>query len=134
MVNGGGDDEKSASAFTNPFDGLEHIDNGTMKLTDEPSTALLKMTFDLGVYRPQPRTIKSIARRNKKRDSVFISPDDGESPFEPSTTNNTTMPSSTSIPLSFLIKTFTKSRLSTGEDNNGGSTSSHQRDDAEEQF
>ena len=49
---------------------FQHIDNGTKKLTDEPSTALLKTTFDLGVYRPE---LKPISNMNNKRDSVFIS-------------------------------------------------------------
>nr|CAB3266903.1 fatty acyl-CoA synthetase and RNA processing-associated kinase 1-like [Phallusia mammillata] len=38
------DDE---SSFTNPFSTLEHLEGGNAKLTDEPSLALLEMTFDI---------------------------------------------------------------------------------------
>nr|XP_002121616.3 fatty acyl-CoA synthetase and RNA processing-associated kinase 1-like [Ciona intestinalis] len=69
------DDAAESDVFANPFSALEHLEGGNRKLIDEPSLALLEMTFDLST----PRDLKSVWRNELKtppkktrpRSSVF---------------------------------------------------------------
>uniref|UniRef100_H2YU48 Uncharacterized protein n=1 Tax=Ciona savignyi TaxID=51511 RepID=H2YU48_CIOSA len=87
------DDAAESDVFSNPFSALEHLEGGKRKLIDEPSLALLEMTFELS----NPSDLRSMWQKELKTPTKSQRP---RSYFSGETSHSTVSPPSTLHPLS----------------------------------